>query len=242
VEEQREQAEHLLLLDTGDALIDEGSSDSSTMGEDVVAGMNVMAYDAMAIGPLELGLGAEELRQRVDEAAFPMLSANVLWSVDRTYLGEPYTVLEVGPYRVGVIGLTRDPGVELGDYLFLEPDDVLAELVPQVDAQVDTVVLLTNVAYRSAIELADAVSGIDLVIAALPRQLPDRAVRTTQTGSWVVTAEQPFPGHSGRRVGTLTVVVQSDGTLRVEAWESIGLGPEIADDAAMRDLLQVYGE
>lgn len=242
MEEQRKQAEHLLLLDTGDALVEEGSSQSATMGEDVVAGMNLMAYDAMAIGPLELGLGAEALRQRLDEADFPMLSANVLWSADRAYVGEAYTVLEVGPYRIGVIGLTRDPGVGLADYVFLEPDGVLAELVPQVEAQVDTVVLLTNFSYRSAAQLADAVSGIDLVIAALPRQLPDRAVRTSRTGSLIVTAEQPFPGHTGRRVGTLTVLVQSDGTLSGEAWESVALGPEITDDPAMSDLLEAYGE
>jgi 2',3'-cyclic-nucleotide 2'-phosphodiesterase (5'-nucleotidase family) len=242
VEEQREQAEHLLLLDTGDALIEEGSSQSAAMGEEVVAGMRLMAYDAMAIGPLELGLGAEALRQRLDEAGFPMLSANVLWSADRSYVGEAYTVLEAGPYRIGVIGLTRDPGVGLADYVFLEPDGVLAELVPQVEAQVDTVVLLTNLPYRSAAQLADAASGIDLVVAALPRQLPDHAVRTSRAGSLIVTAEQPFPGHTGRRVGKLSVMVQSDGALSGEAWESVALGPDIADDPAMSDLLAAYGE
>lgn len=212
------------------------------MGEDVVAGMNLMAYDAMAIGPLELGLGAASLRQRLDEAAFPMLSANVLWSADRTYVGEPYTVLDVGPYRIGVIGITRSTDDGLADYVLLEPEDVLAELVPKVDEQADTIVLLTNLTYRSAGELAEAVPGIDLVVSALPRQLPDRAVRTSPTGSLVVTAEQPLPLHSGRRVGTLTVVVQSDGTLTDESWESIALGPEIADDRAMSDLLEEYGE
>ncbi|MFN2184223.1 MAG: hypothetical protein ACK2UU_09540 [Anaerolineae bacterium] len=212
------------------------------MGEDVVAGMNLMAYDAMAIGPLELGLGAVALRQRLDEAAFPMLSANVLWSADRTYVGEPFTVLDVGPYRIGVVGITRPTDGGLADYVLLEPEDVLAELVPKVDEQADTIVLLTNLTYRSAAELAEGVPGIDLVIAALPRQLPERAVRTSQTGSLIVTAEQPLPLHSGRRVGTLTVMIQGDGTLTDEAWESIALGPEIADDRAMSDLLAEYGE
>ncbi|MFN2219716.1 MAG: hypothetical protein ACK2UA_14000 [Anaerolineae bacterium] len=243
MQQQREQSEHLLLLDTGDALIEQESSESPTMGEDVVAGMNLMAYDAMAIGPLELGLGAEALRQRLDEAAFPMLSANVLWSDDRTTVGEPFTVLDVGFYRIGVIGLTRV--IENGgfaDFVFLDPEDVLAELVPEVAEQVDTVVLLTNVPYRSAAELAEAVPGIDLVIAALPRQLPERAARTSGTGALVVTAEQALPLHSGRRVGNLAVAVQSDGTLDEEEWESVALGPEIADDLAMSNLLEKYAE
>jgi 2',3'-cyclic-nucleotide 2'-phosphodiesterase (5'-nucleotidase family) len=212
------------------------------MGEDVVAGMNLMAYDAMAIGPLELGLGATAIRQRLDEAAFPMLSANVLWGTDRTYVGEPYTVLDVGPYRIGVIGITRATDDELADYVLLEPEAVLAELVPEVAEQADIIVLLTNMPYRSAADLARAVPGIDLVIAALPRQLPERAVRATETGSLVVAAEQPLPLHSGRRVGTLTVMMQSDGTLTDESWESVSLGPEIADDRAMSGLLEEYGE
>jgi 2',3'-cyclic-nucleotide 2'-phosphodiesterase (5'-nucleotidase family) len=232
----------LLLLDTGDALIADGSLESQTTGEDIVAGMNLMAYDAMAIGPLELGLGAESLRQRLDEAEFPMLSANVLWSGDQAPVGDPYTILEVGSYRIGVIGLTRSPDGELADYEVLEPKEVLAKLVPEVDEQADTVVLLTNLTYRSAMELAEAVPGIDLVIAALPRQLPDSAVRTPQTGALVVTAEQPLPGHSGRRVGKLVVMLESDGTLSDEVWVSTAMGPEIVDDLDMKALLGEFRE
>ena len=83
------------------------------MGEDIVAGMNLMGYDAMAIGPVELGLGAATLRQRLGEAEFPMLSANVLWSDDQGHVGDPYAILQAGSYRIGLIGLTRFPEGEL---------------------------------------------------------------------------------------------------------------------------------
>ena len=229
-----------MLLDTGDALMVESSPESQTMGEDIVAGMNLMGYDAMAIGPVELGLGAPTLRQRLGEAEFPMLSANVLWSDDRGHVGDPYTILHAGSYRIGVIGLTRLPDGELPDYEFLDPEGVLANLVPEVDAQADTVVLLTNLRYRSALELAEAVPGIDLVVAALPRQLPERAVRAPQTGTLVVTAEQPLPRHTGRRVGRLTVDVDSDGRLSGEVWASTAMGPEVADDPDMKELLDEY--
>jgi len=269
VQEQRDLAKYLLLLDTGDALVAEqdlkglppeddmaGWSDFDTgdgpymdgnlerqmWGEDIVAGMNLMGYDAMAIGPLELGLGAEMLRQRLDEAEFPMLSANVLWSGDQTLVGEPYTIVQIGQYRIGVIGLTRYPNDELADYAILEPKEVLVQLVPEVEEQVDTVILLTNLSYRSAMELVEAVPGIDLAVAALPRQLPDRAVRTSRTRALVVTADQALPAHSGRRVGRLVVMVGRDGALSRETWVSVAMGPEIADDPDMKALLDRFRE
>ncbi len=240
VAEQRSEAEHLLLLDAGDALTAEGSPGGQMAPEGVLAGMNLMGYNAMAIGPLELELGESTLRRGLGEAEFPMLSANAFWSGDRGLVGEPYTVLQVGPYRLGVIGLTRIPESELADFVVVDPMDVLAELVHEVAEQVDAVVLLTNLSYRSAAELAQKVSGIDLVVAALPRQLPERAVRTPGTSSLVVVAEQPLPRHSGRRVGKLSVVIDSAGRLKDKGWKSISMGPELADDPEMRDLLDEY--
>lgn len=199
-----------------------------------------MGYDAMAIGPLELELGAATLRQRQGEAAFPMLSANVMWSNGQGYVGDPYAFLQAGPYRIGVIGLTRLPDAELDDFDVLEPEQALAQLVPMVNGQADTVVLLTNLSYRSALELVEGVPGVDLVIAALPRQLPDRAVRSPQMDSLVVTAEQALPKHTGRRVGKLAVTIDSDGSLRNEVWLSTPMGPELVDHPGMDELLDEY--
>jgi 2',3'-cyclic-nucleotide 2'-phosphodiesterase (5'-nucleotidase family) len=157
-------------------------------------------------------------------------------------VGVPYTILQVGSHRIGLIGLTRLPEGKLVDYEVLGPEAALAKLVPEVDEQADTVVLLTNLRYRSAMELVEAVPGIDLVVAALPRQLPDHAARVPQTNTLIVTAEQPVERHTGRRVGKLVVMVESDGTLSGEVWESTAMGPEVADDPAMKDLLDKYLE
>ena len=158
----------------------------------------------------------------------------------RSPKGEPYTILQVGLYRIGVIGLTRAPGDQLAGFTVLAPGEVLAGLVPEVEAQADVVIVLTNLSYRSALDLAGAVPGIDLVVAALPRQLPDRAVRSAETGALVVTAEQALPRHAGRRVGKLEVVIDSDGTLTDETLISVAMGPDFADDQAMSNLLSKY--
>ena len=210
------------------------------MGEAVVAGMNVMGYNAMALGPEELSLGATLLRQRMQEADFPMLSANVLVSDTKGLFAEAYVVLELGSYRVGVIGLTRQPDEDLGDFEVLDPQELATRYVPEVVGLADAVVLLTNLSYRSAIELVQNVPDIDLVIAALPGQLPENAARVPGTSTLAVTAEQPVPRHAGRRVGRLVVTLGSDGSLGDERWDSTPMGSDIADDPEMQILLDSY--
>lgn len=210
------------------------------MGEAVVAGMNLMGYDAMALGPNELSLGATLLRQRMQEARFPMLSANVLSSDTKELVAAAYVVLELGSYRVGVIGLTRQSDEVLADFEVLDPQESAASLVPEVVELADTVVLLTNLQYRAAIELVQAVPDIDLVVAALPGQLPENAARVSGTGTLAVTAEQVLPRHAGRRVGRLVVSLGSDGSLSGQSWSSQPMGSDVADDPEMTILLDSY--
>lgn len=232
--------ESLILLDTGDALVGDGLLGNQTMGEAIVAGMNLMGYDAMALGPKELSLGEEVLRQRIEEMEFPVLSANLVLSYTGDLAVRPYTILDLDLLRVGVIGLTRPPSEDPAKWGVLDPQEVLMELVPEVRRQAETVILLTNIPDRSARELAQAVPGIDLVVAALPDQLPDRAVRVPETGTLVVTADQSLPRHAGRRVGWLSVTVGDDGSIGSESWTSVPMGPEYRDDSNMKALLDGY--
>jgi 2',3'-cyclic-nucleotide 2'-phosphodiesterase (5'-nucleotidase family) len=202
--------------------------------------MNLMGYHALALGSLELSLGPGLLAQRVAEAEFPMLSANVLLAGTGDLLAEPYTILEVGGQRVGVLGLTRPENEQGSHFQVLNPLEVAPDYIEEIGKQADTVIVLTNVGYRAAQEIAMAVPGIDLLVAALPGQLPDRAWRAPGTGTLVVTAEQPLTGHSGRRVGRLAVVVSADGELTQETWASIPMNNTLVDDLRMQALLEGY--
>jgi 2',3'-cyclic-nucleotide 2'-phosphodiesterase (5'-nucleotidase family) len=202
--------------------------------------MNLMGYDAMALGPYELSLGPDLLRQRMDGAEFPMLSANVVLSGTEDLAAAPYALLEAGDHRLGVIGLTRQPPVPVAGFQVLDPHQAAAEIVPQVADQADTILVLTNLDYLAAIALAGAIPGIDLVVAALPAQMPMQALRLPATGTLVVAADQPFPRHTGRRVGRLVVTIQSDGSLAGESWVSDSMGPQLVDDLQMTALLDSY--
>jgi len=229
-----------LLLDTGDALIGDGILGNLTQGEAVVAGMNLMGYDAMAVGAKELSLGVDVLRQRMAEAEFPMLSANVVLAESGDLLAQPYAILEIAGRRVGIVGLTRVPGEPLADYRVLDPEQAARQYVPEIAGQVDTVVVLTNMYYRKAMAMADTVPGIDLIVTSLNSQLPSLAVRTPVSGTLAVTAEQPLSKHTGRRVGRLVATLNSDGSLSGESWTSVPMDGTIADDQEMQRLLDRY--
>jgi 5'-nucleotidase/UDP-sugar diphosphatase len=230
----------LVLVDTGDALVGGGLLGDETQGEAIVAGMNLMGYDAMALGPKELSLGSDLLRQRMQEAQFAMLSANVVLSNREELFAQPYAIVPVAGYRLGLIGLTRPPEGPDGDFRVLDPQQAAERYVADLAGQVDVVVVLTNLPYQAGLALASAVPGIDLLIAALPDQLPQQAVRAPGTGTIVITAEQPTAGHTGRRVGRLAVMVGSDGVLSGESWASVPMDATLADDLQMKELLDRY--
>jgi 2',3'-cyclic-nucleotide 2'-phosphodiesterase (5'-nucleotidase family) len=231
---------HLLLLDTGDALVGGGKLGDQTKGKVIVAGMNLMGYDAMALGPRELSLGLDLLRQRMDEADFPMLSANVVLSGTGELLAEPYAILEMGDHRIGILGLTRVPGTPKSGFQVLDPQQAVAQYVPEIAEQADTVVLLSSLRFQDALALVDAVPGVDLLVASLPEQLPNQVVHSPDTGTLAVVAEFPAPRHTGRRVGRLLVTVEDDGTLSSESWQSRSMDRQIADDPEMAELLVSY--
>ncbi len=233
-------ADHTLLLDTGDALVGGGEVGDLTQGEAIVAGMGLMGYDAMALGPKELGLGLDTLRQRLDEARFPILSANAVLSSNGELVAPAYHIVDAGGYRAAILGLTRPPDLPVEGIQVLDPRQALEHYVPEIGAEVDLLILLTNLPLEEARALAAAVPGIDLVVAALPAQPPYRAERLPETGAVVVTAEQPLPRHTGRLIGRLTATLQPDGSLSGESWSAVPLDMSVVDDPAMVELLAPY--
>lgn len=230
----------MLLLDTGDALIGGGVLGDQTQGAAIVAGMNLMQYDALALGPKELSLGLEVLRQRLAEARFPMLSANAVLSDTGELLAQPYVVKEIAGFRVGIIGLTRIPKTMPAGLQVLNPQEAAARYVAELADKADTIVLLTNVRYEQAFQWLPMLPEVDLLVTALPKQTPQQAVRAPDTQAIAVSAEVPLQRHTGRTVGKLTVTVESEGHLSLESWQALSLTKDLADDPLMAALLNGY--
>jgi 2',3'-cyclic-nucleotide 2'-phosphodiesterase (5'-nucleotidase family) len=222
-------------------LVGGGFLGDKTQGEAVVDGMGQMGYNAMALGPKELSLGPAILTQRIEQANLAMLSANVVLKGSQKLFADPYTVTALGDHRLGIIGLTRsEPDIATPDFVVLDPQQALEHYLPELMEQADVVIVLTNISYRPARALLQHVEGVDLLVAALPRQLPDQAAREPLTGMLAVVADQALPLHSGRRVGRLEVTVNSDGSLSGETWVSIPMDGSHPDDPDMELLLSRY--
>ncbi len=111
-------------------------------GESMVDVMNVMGYDAAAIGNHEFDFGLDGLRERVAQSEFPYLSANIRdkETGDIADVAIPYVIQEVSGVQVGLIGLTtnRTPATTHPDNVaslsFIPYKEALAEIVPQARA------------------------------------------------------------------------------------------------------------
>jgi 2',3'-cyclic-nucleotide 2'-phosphodiesterase (5'-nucleotidase family) len=111
VKRERVDRPQLLLLDGGNTLWGDAGLAAQTQGRVMVEAMNLMGYSAMALGELDLQLGADALRERMAEASFPFLSANLVINSTGQLLARPYVLLDAGGRQVAVIGLTGSGSV-----------------------------------------------------------------------------------------------------------------------------------
>jgi 2',3'-cyclic-nucleotide 2'-phosphodiesterase (5'-nucleotidase family) len=94
-----------LLVDAGDMF--QGTAESNLAhGRPVVELYNALGYAAAAVGNHEFDWGLDTLRQRMSEARFSILGANVRYRDGRDVRWIPDdTLVERGPYRIGIIGV-----------------------------------------------------------------------------------------------------------------------------------------
>jgi len=213
-----------------------------TQGKGIVAAMNLLGYDAMALGGGDMRLGLDTLRQRMAEAKFPVLSANVVLSGTETLLTEPYIIKEVGDHRVAIIGLTEPGAADAvqGAVAVLDPIKTARRYVAEVSSKASIIVVLSHIGVEENMKLAGEVEGIDLIVSGAGQVSPGQAVQNETTGTLMVQAEVPSPGHAGRMVGVAKLQIDSQGEIKSHQWAAVSLTPDLADDPEMRALLSSY--
>lgn len=107
----------LLLLSGGD--INTGVPESDLQdAEPDFRGMNMVGYDAMAIGNHEFDNPLSVLRQQEKWANFPLLSANIYQKSTQQRLFTPYRLFDKQGVKIAVIGLTTDDTAKIGNPAF----------------------------------------------------------------------------------------------------------------------------
>ena len=188
----RTEGKAVLLLDSGDTI--EGSPVEAMVfsgaipdrGDPVVRAMNIVSYDAMAVGNHEFNFGLERIEKSRRESRFPWLSANIVRE-DGTPAFEPYVVRVIAGLRVGILGLTTknipfwEPPAHIAGLRFLDTVETAKRFVPLLRGKkkCDVVVVITHQGFErdlatgrqngteaenQAYAIAMEVDGIDLLL------------------------------------------------------------------------------
>jgi 5'-nucleotidase/UDP-sugar diphosphatase len=168
---------HSLLLDGGDVNTGVPESDLQDAVPDF-KGMNMLGYDAMAVGNHEFDKPLTTLRMQRELAKFPMLAANIYDGGKRMF--EPYKVFTFDGLRIGVMGLTTEDTKKMvspDNVKTIEFRSVVAEarkVVPELRAKSDVVIAATHMGHyengkhgtnaEGDVTMARSVNGIDLVV------------------------------------------------------------------------------
>ena len=170
IKQVRAETPNVLLLDAGDRFL--GTLFYKIYkGEMAQWAMNYQKYDAMAVGNHEFDDGPANLAKFIKGANFSVLSANLDASSDPDLNGliKPYTVLEVGGEKVGVVGLTTEDVAILSspgpNVKVLPALDSLKKAVSELEAQgINKIIALTHVGYEVDKQLASQIDGVDIIV------------------------------------------------------------------------------
>jgi len=231
----------VLVLDAGDALLKDQAPATTSQGATSIDTMNRMGYDAAALGEGDLAqLGVDAVRERMAEADFPFLSANVYLSgaaagtghpfLEGELLAEPYRVIEVGTQRVALIGLTGEAeiaGLTIGD-----PLAAVQEAVQQIGDQAQILILLSHAGLETNRQIAAQVPELDLIVSGGGARMT--AMAEGGNGEpLILHADVSMTAHAGRRIGAGSFSFDQNGVLQAQQWQSVTLDAETPDDPAM---------
>jgi 2',3'-cyclic-nucleotide 2'-phosphodiesterase (5'-nucleotidase family) len=148
-------------------------------GEPMVDVMNAMGYDAAAIGNHEFDFGPDVLRERLAQAEFPFLGANVQEAAtgEVADIALPYVVQQVAvadggtEIGVGIVGLAsqRTPRTTMPTHVaelsFAGYAETLGRIVPEVRADgADVVVLVTHLCSPEMTALLPVAAELDIAM------------------------------------------------------------------------------
>lgn len=207
------------------------------LGESVVDLLNVGGLDAMVLGNHDFNYGQSVLRERVAQAAFPVLSANVLTQEGERLAGST-ALFQLDGVTVGVLGLTTpDTPVtthwrNVQGLTFLDPVEVAREFVPRLQEEADLVVVLSHLGIDREMALAEAVSGIDVIVGGHSHTL---LAATVQAGETLIVQANEW----GKYLGVLRLTV-ADGEIVAHEGRLIPITPDLPRDQAVVQRLEEW--
>jgi 2',3'-cyclic-nucleotide 2'-phosphodiesterase (5'-nucleotidase family) len=135
-------------------------------GKSSIELLNLMKIDALVVGNHEFDFGQETLKERINQAKFPVLGANV----EGFPLLKPYAIKEIGGLKVAIIGVITEetpqathPRNVMG-LTFTSAEKTVAKYVQQLRSKINVIIVLSHLGYNTDLALAQNVKGIDLIV------------------------------------------------------------------------------
>ncbi len=189
----REKNSRVMLLDAGDINTGMPESDIFKARPDI-EGYNYIGYDAMCIGNHEFDNPLDVLKEQMNWARFPFLSANIRYKGGGEYLARPYIIKDIKGLRVAIFGLTLketpfkvDPS-HVKDLIFEDEVRTASNLIPQLRQKADLIIALTHLGIfdnpdEGSRRVARYVKGIDVIVDGHSHTKIDKPIVETASGS-----------------------------------------------------------
>jgi len=205
-------------------------------GKSSIEAMNAMNFDAMTAGNHEFDFGLSTLKERIGEANFPVLGANVIG----LNVLKPYIVKNIDGLSVAVIGIVSDDTAitthprNVQGLEFLSPEETVEKYVRELREKNNVIVVLSHAGFSADSELAKKVNGIDVIIGGHSHTKIDKPVFVGKT-----LIAQAFE-HS-KALGVIDLTVKKDGitqsTSRLEPIKPVG-----EENKSIKSIIAKYQE
>ncbi len=207
--------------------------------------MNALGYDGMAVGNHEFDDGPGTLASFIRGANFPVLSANIDASAESELanLIQPYSVLEVGGEKIGVVGYSTEDTAILSSpgpsVKFTNIEQAVQSAIDELTGQgINKIIAVSHGGFGKDREVAQNVTGLDVIVA---------GHTNTYLSNTDEEAEGPYPvvinapdGNPvllvsdftwGKYLGRLDVIFDENGVATSYAGGPILLDSSVAQDA-----------
>ena len=225
----------LLLLDVGDAPYNTNVANLFE-GEPVIKIMNMMGYDAMAIGNHDFDFPFNVMERNSKLANFPFLSANTLYMEKPVEFLKEYVMKEIGGLKIAIVGLTDDSSAwythprNVAGITFEEQYSAAQRVLNEVAPQADLVIALAHLHTGNRI-LPEKVPGYDLIfeggrdVVAFPEKI---------NGSWVISS-----GKHGELISKTNLNIFNNEVIGIN-FAHIFMSQNLPQDEAVVELVNGY--
>ncbi|HUT47988.1 MAG TPA: bifunctional metallophosphatase/5'-nucleotidase [Alphaproteobacteria bacterium] len=169
--------------------------------------MNLIGYDATAIGNHEFDDGPAVLARFIKSARFPVVATNIDAAREPGLNGliRPFVVLRVGSRKIGIVGYTTEDTPELSKVgkrvRFTRAEDALSAAIAILKTmRVNKIIAVSHAGFRRDKRVAAAVEGIDVIVGGHTNTLLSNSARG---------AEGPYPVVVKSPAGKPVLVVQA---------------------------------